>query len=173
MAVAAPVCLSAAAGRLPCPVGPKTLPGAPIPPVTGEGLYTEKDLDAAMEKTEVGAALLPGQATSRGEFKLQQQHRAHQPAAALPAAAALARAARSSTSCSCQPACQRRRCSLPTFTQVVDFHQTVDVGGVRVTAYRACHVLGAAMFQVGGWEWALSQAWWCHRWQALEGCGGC
>ncbi|PSC69749.1 NAD-dependent deacetylase SRT1 [Micractinium conductrix] len=50
---------------------------------SGEGLYTEKDLDAAMEKTEV-----------------------------------------------------------------VDFHQTVDVGGVRVTAYRACHVLGAAMFQV-------------------------
>ncbi|PSC69750.1 Cleavage and polyadenylation specificity factor subunit 3 [Micractinium conductrix] len=50
---------------------------------SGEGLYTEKDLDAAMEKTEV-----------------------------------------------------------------VDFHQTVDVGGVRVTAYRAGHVLGAAMFQV-------------------------
>lgn len=37
---------------------------------------------------------------------------------------------------------------------MVDFHQTVDVDGIRVTAYRAGHVLGAAMFQVGrlgGW----------------------
>lgn len=34
-------------------------------------------------------------------------------------------------------------------TEVIDFHQTVDLGGVRVTAYRAGHVLGAAMFQVG------------------------
>ncbi|KAL4445408.1 hypothetical protein ABPG77_011233 [Micractinium sp. CCAP 211/92] len=33
-------------------------------------------------------------------------------------------------------------------TEVVDFHQTVDVDGIRVTAYRAGHVLGAAMFQV-------------------------
>ena len=33
-------------------------------------------------------------------------------------------------------------------TEVIDFHQTVDVGGVRVTAFRAGHVLGAAMFLV-------------------------
>ena len=33
-------------------------------------------------------------------------------------------------------------------TEVIDFHQTLDVGGIRVTAYRAGHVLGAAMFQV-------------------------
>ena len=37
-------------------------------------------------------------------------------------------------------------------TEVIDFHQTVDVGGIRVTAYRAGHVLGAAMFlvEIGG-----------------------
>ncbi|KAI3428832.1 hypothetical protein D9Q98_007649 [Chlorella vulgaris] len=50
---------------------------------TGEGLYTERDLDAAMERTEV-----------------------------------------------------------------IDFQQTLDLGGIRVTAYRAGHVLGAAMFMV-------------------------
>ncbi|PRW05865.1 Cleavage and polyadenylation specificity factor subunit 3 [Chlorella sorokiniana] len=33
-------------------------------------------------------------------------------------------------------------------TEVIDFHQTVDVDGIRVTAYRAGHVLGAAMFMV-------------------------
>eukprot|EP00887_Chlorella_sp_A99_P001920 scaffold18.g1920.t1 len=33
-------------------------------------------------------------------------------------------------------------------TEVIDFHQTVDVGGIRVTPYRAGHVLGAAMFMV-------------------------
>ncbi|KAI9223147.1 beta-lactamase-like protein [Blastocladiella britannica] len=32
--------------------------------------------------------------------------------------------------------------------EVVDFHQQVDVGGVRFTAYNAGHVLGAAMFQI-------------------------
>lgn len=32
--------------------------------------------------------------------------------------------------------------------EVIDFGQTVDVDGVRVTAYRAGHVLGAAMFMV-------------------------
>lgn len=33
-------------------------------------------------------------------------------------------------------------------TEVVDFHQTIDVNGIRITAYRAGHVLGAAMFMV-------------------------
>ena len=33
-------------------------------------------------------------------------------------------------------------------TEVIDFHQTMDLDGVRVTAYRAGHVLGAAMFMV-------------------------
>jgi len=32
--------------------------------------------------------------------------------------------------------------------EVIDFGQTVDVDGVRITAYRAGHVLGAAMFMV-------------------------
>jgi hypothetical protein len=37
-------------------------------------------------------------------------------------------------------------------TQVLDFHQTVDLGGFSVTAFRAGHVLGAAMFllEIGG-----------------------
>jgi hypothetical protein len=37
-------------------------------------------------------------------------------------------------------------------TEVIDFHQTVDLGGIRVTPYRAGHVLGAAMFlvEIGG-----------------------
>jgi cleavage and polyadenylation specificity factor subunit 3 len=33
-------------------------------------------------------------------------------------------------------------------TEVVDFHQTIDFDGIRVTPYRAGHVLGAAMFMV-------------------------
>lgn len=33
-------------------------------------------------------------------------------------------------------------------TEVIDFQQTVDVEGIRVTPYRAGHVLGAAMFEV-------------------------
>ena len=33
-------------------------------------------------------------------------------------------------------------------TEVIDFHQTVDVSGIRITPYRAGHVLGAAMFMV-------------------------
>lgn len=33
-------------------------------------------------------------------------------------------------------------------TEVIDFHQTIDVDGVHVTAYRAGHVLGAAMFMI-------------------------
>ena len=33
-------------------------------------------------------------------------------------------------------------------TEVIDFHQTVDVDGIRVTPYRAGHVLGAAMFMI-------------------------
>lgn len=33
-------------------------------------------------------------------------------------------------------------------TEVIDFHQTVDVDGIRITPYRAGHVLGAAMFMV-------------------------
>ena len=33
-------------------------------------------------------------------------------------------------------------------TEVIDFHQTIDVDGIKVTAYRAGHVLGAAMFMV-------------------------
>lgn len=33
-------------------------------------------------------------------------------------------------------------------TEVIDFHQTIDVDGVQVTAYRAGHVLGAAMFMI-------------------------
>lgn len=61
-------------------LSPHTLP--PLHP-PGEGLYTERDLDAAMERTEV-----------------------------------------------------------------IDFQQTLDLGGIRVTAYRAGHVLGAAMFMV-------------------------
>ncbi|CAD7705383.1 unnamed protein product, partial [Ostreobium quekettii] len=32
--------------------------------------------------------------------------------------------------------------------EVIDFHQTVDIDGIRVCAYRAGHVLGAAMFMV-------------------------
>jgi cleavage and polyadenylation specificity factor subunit 3 len=32
--------------------------------------------------------------------------------------------------------------------ETVDFYQTIDVDGIRVTPYRAGHVLGAAMFQV-------------------------
>lgn len=32
--------------------------------------------------------------------------------------------------------------------QVIDFHQTVDVDGIKITPYRAGHVLGAAMFMV-------------------------
>lgn len=30
--------------------------------------------------------------------------------------------------------------------ELIDFHQTIDLGGIKVTAYRAGHVLGAAMF---------------------------
>ncbi|KAL3156673.1 hypothetical protein ABBQ38_000954 [Trebouxia sp. C0009 RCD-2024] len=33
-------------------------------------------------------------------------------------------------------------------TEVIDFHQTVEVAGIKVTAYRAGHVLGACMFEV-------------------------
>lgn len=33
-------------------------------------------------------------------------------------------------------------------TEVIDFHQTIDIDGIRVTPYRAGHVLGAAMFMV-------------------------
>lgn len=33
-------------------------------------------------------------------------------------------------------------------TEVIDFGQTLDVDGIRITAYRAGHVLGAAMFMV-------------------------
>jgi len=33
-------------------------------------------------------------------------------------------------------------------TEVIDFHQTIDVDGIRITPYRAGHVLGAAMFMV-------------------------
>ncbi|KAK9813025.1 hypothetical protein WJX72_007682 [[Myrmecia] bisecta] len=33
-------------------------------------------------------------------------------------------------------------------TEVMDFHQTIDIDGIKVTAYRAGHVLGAAMFMV-------------------------
>jgi cleavage and polyadenylation specificity factor subunit 3 len=33
-------------------------------------------------------------------------------------------------------------------TEVIDFQQTIDVDGIRITAYRAGHVLGAAMFMV-------------------------
>ncbi|CAG9466846.1 unnamed protein product [Pedinophyceae sp. YPF-701] len=32
--------------------------------------------------------------------------------------------------------------------EVVDFHQEVDIGGIKVVAYKAGHVLGAAMFMV-------------------------
>jgi cleavage and polyadenylation specificity factor subunit 3 len=32
--------------------------------------------------------------------------------------------------------------------EVVDFHQELDLGGIKVTPYRAGHVLGAAMFMV-------------------------
>lgn len=32
--------------------------------------------------------------------------------------------------------------------EVIDFHQTIEVDGVKVTPYRAGHVLGAAMFMV-------------------------
>jgi hypothetical protein len=30
----------------------------------------------------------------------------------------------------------------------VDFHQTMDVGGIKFTPYHAGHVLGAAMFMI-------------------------
>jgi cleavage and polyadenylation specificity factor subunit 3 len=33
-------------------------------------------------------------------------------------------------------------------TEVIDFQQTIDVDGIKITAYRAGHVLGAAMFMV-------------------------
>ncbi|CAL5219351.1 g1167 [Coccomyxa viridis] len=33
-------------------------------------------------------------------------------------------------------------------TQLIDFHQTIEVNGIKVTAWRAGHVLGAAMFMV-------------------------
>lgn len=33
-------------------------------------------------------------------------------------------------------------------TEVIDFYQTIDVDGIRITAYRAGHVLGAAMFMI-------------------------
>lgn len=33
-------------------------------------------------------------------------------------------------------------------TEVIDFHQTVDVDGIKITPYRAGHVLGAAMFMI-------------------------
>ena len=32
--------------------------------------------------------------------------------------------------------------------EVIDFHQTLEVAGVKFTAYNAGHVLGAAMFQI-------------------------
>lgn len=32
--------------------------------------------------------------------------------------------------------------------EVINFHQTLDIGGVKITPYRAGHVLGAAMFMV-------------------------
>eukprot|EP00890_Picochlorum_soloecismus_P004992 jgi/Picsp_1/5494/NSC_02853-R1_protein len=33
-------------------------------------------------------------------------------------------------------------------TEVIDFYQTINVDGIKITAYRAGHVLGAAMFMV-------------------------
>ncbi len=33
-------------------------------------------------------------------------------------------------------------------TEVIDFQQTIDVDGIKITAYRAGHVLGAAMFMI-------------------------
>jgi cleavage and polyadenylation specificity factor subunit 3 len=33
-------------------------------------------------------------------------------------------------------------------TEVIDFHQTIDIDGIRITPYRAGHVLGAAMFMI-------------------------
>jgi cleavage and polyadenylation specificity factor subunit 3 len=33
-------------------------------------------------------------------------------------------------------------------TEVIDFHQTIDIDGIRITPYRAGHVLGAAMFML-------------------------
>lgn len=33
-------------------------------------------------------------------------------------------------------------------TEVIDFQQTIDIDGIKITAYRAGHVLGAAMFMV-------------------------
>jgi cleavage and polyadenylation specificity factor subunit 3 len=33
-------------------------------------------------------------------------------------------------------------------TEVVDFHQTIEVEGIKITAHRAGHVLGAAMFMI-------------------------
>ena len=32
--------------------------------------------------------------------------------------------------------------------EVIDFHQEIDIDGVKVTPYRAGHVLGAAMFNI-------------------------
>eukprot|EP00891_Asterochloris_glomerata_P003167 jgi/Astpho2/3167/fgenesh1_pm.00052_%23_3_t len=33
-------------------------------------------------------------------------------------------------------------------TEVIDFHQTLDIDGIKITAYRAGHVLGACMFMI-------------------------
>ena len=33
-------------------------------------------------------------------------------------------------------------------TEVIDFHQTIDIDGIRTDGLRAGHVLGAAMFMV-------------------------
>ena len=33
-------------------------------------------------------------------------------------------------------------------TELIDFHQEVDVDGIKITPYRAGHVLGACMFMV-------------------------
>lgn len=32
--------------------------------------------------------------------------------------------------------------------EAIDYHQTIDVGGIKFTAYNAGHVLGAAMFVI-------------------------
>lgn len=32
--------------------------------------------------------------------------------------------------------------------ETIDFHQTVDVGGIKITPYHAGHVLGACMFMI-------------------------
>jgi hypothetical protein len=46
-------------------------------------------------------------------------------------------------------------------TEVIDFQQTVDVDGIKITPYRAGHVLGAAMFmvEIGGMRLLYTGAW--------------